>query len=202
MYNGQAISIPQPGTADPAKEDELALKPEVGLSEETVYDGKLIKVVKEIVRLPDGRERPREIVRHPGAVALVPVDDEGQLVLVRQYRRAAGKVLLEIPAGTRETDEDAETCAQRELREEVGYNAGKVERLGGFYSAPGFCTEYLDCYLLTDLHEGRDDADDDEEIEVVHMSAEEALDAIRSGEICDAKSIAGILMWMTLKRDA
>lgn len=179
----------------------MTLKPEVGVSEETVYEGKLITVVKEMVRLPDGRERPREIVRHPGAVALVPVDADGRLVLVRQYRRAAGKVLLEIPAGTREPNEDAETCARRELREEVGYDAGRVERLGGFYSAPGFCTEYLDCYLLTDLTEGRDDADDDEDIEVVHLSADEAQDAIRKGEICDAKSICGILMWMTLKRE-
>ncbi|MEO6458208.1 MAG: NUDIX hydrolase [Chloroflexia bacterium] len=179
----------------------MSLKPEVGVSEEMVYDGKLITVVKEIVRLPDGRERPREIVRHPGAVALVPVDGEGHLVLVRQYRRAAGRVLLEIPAGTREPDEDAETCACRELREEVGYDAGRVERMGGFYSAPGFCTEYLDCYLLTELIEGRDDADDDEDIEVVHLSADEALDAIRNGEICDAKSICGILMWLTLKRE-
>ena len=178
----------------------MALKPEIGLSEEIVYDGKLIKVVKEMVRLPDGRERPREIVRHPGAVALVPVDKEGNLLLVRQYRRAAGKVLLEIPAGTREPGEDAEKCAQRELREEIGYNAGKIEHMGGFYSAPGFCTEYLECYLLTELTEGRDDADDDEDIEVVNLSAEEALEAIRSGEICDAKSIAGILMWMSLKR--
>lgn len=178
----------------------MALKPEIGLSEEIVYDGKLIKVVKEMVRLPDGRERPREIVKHPGAVALVPVDKEGNLLLVRQYRRAAGKVLLEIPAGTREPGEDAEKCAQRELREEIGYNAGKIEHMGGFYSAPGFCTEYLECYLLTDLTEGRDDADDDEDIEVVSLSAEKALEAIRSGEICDAKSIAGILMWMSLKR--
>jgi 8-oxo-dGTP pyrophosphatase MutT (NUDIX family) len=182
------------------RRNDLALKPEIGLSEEIVYDGKLIKVVKEMVRLPDGRERPREIVRHPGAVALVPVDSDGRLVLVRQYRRAAGKVLLEIPAGTRELAEDAEKCAQRELREEIGFSAGKIEHLGGFYSAPGFCTEYLECYLLTELSEGRDDADDDEDIEVVHLSAEDALDAIRSGEICDAKSIAGILMWMTLKR--
>ena len=178
----------------------MALKPEIGLSEEIVYDGKLIKVVKEMVRLPDGRERPREIVKHPGAVALVPVDKEGNLLLVRQYRRAAGKVLLEIPAGTREPGEDAEKCAQRELREEIGYNAGKIEHMGGFYSAPGFCTEYLECYLLTDLTEGRDDADDDEDIEVVSLSAEKALEAIRNGEICDAKSIAGILMWMSLKR--
>ena len=179
----------------------MAIEPEVGLSEELVYDGKLFKVIKEKVRLPDGKERPREIVKHPGAVALVPVDDEGHLLLVRQYRRAAGKVLLEIPAGTREPDEDAETCARRELQEEIGHDAGSVERLGGFYSAPGFCTEFLDCYLLTDLNESRADADDDENIEVVRLSAEEAIDAIRRGEICDAKSICGILMWTTLKRN-
>lgn len=180
----------------------MGIEPEVGISEEIVYDGKLIKVVKEMVRLPSGKERPREIVRHPGAVALVPVDSEGRLLLVRQYRRAAGRVLLEIPAGTREPDEDAETCAKRELREEVGFDASQVERLGGFYSAPGFCTEFLDCYLLTELTESLAYADDDENIEVVPLSADEAIEAIRTGEICDSKSICGILMWATLKRGA
>jgi len=188
------------GQGNPAKEKYLALEAELGVSEETVYDGKLIKVVKEIVRLPDGRERPREIVRHRGAVALVPVDNEGLLVLVRQYRRAAGQVLLEIPAGTREAGEDAEACARRELVEEIGYAAGSIERLGGFYSAPGFCTEYLDCFLLTNLTEANGTADDDEDIVVARLSAEAALEAIRTGEICDAKSICGILMWMALQR--
>lgn len=178
----------------------MAIEPEVGLSKETAYDGKLFKVVKEKVRLPDGRERPREIVVHPGAVALVVVDNQERLVMVRQYRRATDSVLLEIPAGTREQGEEAEACARREVLEETGFSAGKVERLGGFYSAPGFCTEFLECYLLTDLSEGQSGGDEDENIEIEHLTFNEALDSIRRGDIRDAKSIAGILMWHNLKR--
>ncbi|HEY0070203.1 MAG TPA: NUDIX hydrolase, partial [Chloroflexia bacterium] len=159
----------------------MAIEPEVGLSKETVYDGKLFKVVKEKVRLHDGRERPREIVVHPGAVALVVVDAEDRLVMVRQYRRAADSVLLEVPAGTREPGEDAETCARREVLEETGYSAGTVERLGGFYSAPGFCTEFLECYLLTGLSEGQAGGDEDENIEIELLTFEQALDTIRPG---------------------
>lgn len=179
----------------------MAIEPEVGLSKETVYDGKLFKVVREKVRLPDGRERPREIVVHPGAVALVVVDDEERLVMVRQYRRAADAVLLEIPAGTREPGEDAETCARREVLEETGFSARRVERLGGFYSAPGFCTEFLECFLLTDLSEGQSGGDEDENIETERLTYEQALERIRTGEIRDAKSVAGILMWHSMKHD-
>jgi ADP-ribose pyrophosphatase len=177
----------------------MPIEPEVGISKEVVYDGKLFKVVREVVRLPDGRERPREIVVHPGAVALVPVDQEGRVVLVRQYRRAADRVLLEIPAGTREPDEDAEACALRELREETGLQAGHIERLGGFYSAPGFCTEFLDCYLLTDLKDNPASGDEDENIEIERLTADEALEAILGGQICDAKSICGIMLWLKRK---
>lgn len=180
----------------------MAIEPERGLSKETVYDGKLFKVIKEKVRIANGNERPREIVVHPGAVALVVVDKDDNLILVRQYRRAADKALLEIPAGTREPDEDAESCARRELSEETGYEAASVERLGGFYSAPGFCTEYLECYLMRDLKEKPGTADDDENIEIERLSTEEAIQAIRRGDICDAKSISGILMWKNLVRDA
>src|SRR4029078_11715222 len=143
----------------------MAIEPETGLGKETVYDGRLFKVVKERVRLANGQERPREIVVHPGAVSLVVVDNEGKLLLVRQYRRAADRELLEIPAGTREHGEDAESCARRELTEETGYEAPSVRHRGGFYSAPGFCTEYLECYLMTDLVEKKGVADEDENIE-------------------------------------
>jgi ADP-ribose pyrophosphatase len=179
----------------------MAIEPEVGLSKETVYDGKLFKVVKEKVHIANGNERPREIVVHPGAVALVVVDNDDKIILVRQYRRAADRVLLEIPAGTREPGEDSEACARRELTEETGYEAAKVEHLGGFYSAPGFCTEYLECYLMRDLKEKRGTADDDENIEIERLTAEEAIEAIKRGEICDAKSICGILIWKNLVRD-
>jgi ADP-ribose pyrophosphatase len=174
----------------------MPIEPEVGLSKETVYDGKLIKVYKEMVRLPDGNVRPREIVAHPGAVALVVVDDSDRLIMVRQYRRAAGRVLLEIPAGTREAGEDPIECARRETREETGYEAANIRRLAGFFSAPGFCTEFLDCYLMTGLTENPSKADDDENIEITRLTAEEAIQAIQRGEICDAKSICGILLWM------
>jgi ADP-ribose pyrophosphatase len=173
----------------------MAVEPEVGLSKETIYEGRLFKVVKEKVRIYNGKEKAREIVVHPGAVALVVVDNNGKLVLVRQYRHAAGRVLLEIPAGTREQGEDPETCAIRETQEETGYLPRKVERLGGFYSAPGFCTEFLHCYLLTDLEESRQPGDEDENIEVEHVSLDRAIAAIKSGEICDAKTICGILMY-------
>lgn len=173
----------------------MPLEPEVPISKETIYEGKIFSVYKEKVRLPDGNERPREIVAHPGAVALVVIDDTGRIILVRQYRRAADRVLLEIPAGTREHGEDPEACARREIQEETGYKAGRVEKLGGFFSAPGFCTEYLYCYLMTDLQESRLVADDDESFEEVRLTADEALEAIRSGEIEDAKSICGIMLW-------
>ncbi len=173
----------------------MAIEPEVGLSIETVYDGRLIKVVKEKVRIANGNERSREIVIHPGAVAMVVVDGDGRLIMVKQYRRATDRVLLEIPAGTREKGEDAEACARREVQEETGYAAGRVERLGGFYSAPGFCTEFLDCYLLTELTESRGQADDDENIEVERLTLAEAKAAMDRGDICDAKSICGILLW-------
>lgn len=175
----------------------MPIEPEIELSRETIYDGKLFDVIKEQVRLPDGNVRPREIVVHPGAVALVPIDNDGKLILVRQYRRAANQVLLEIPAGTRQEGEDAESCARRELREETGYAAAQITRLAGFFSAPGFCTEYLDCYLMTALREDPLSADDDENIEIARLTQGEALSAIRSGEIQDAKSIAGILLWAT-----
>jgi ADP-ribose pyrophosphatase len=173
----------------------MAIEPEVGISSETVFDGRLIKVVREKVRIANGEERSREIVVHPGAVALVVVDNDDKLVMVKQYRRAVDRVLLEIPAGTREKDEDAETCARREVMEETGYAAASVESLGGFFSAPGFCTEYLECFLLTGLTESPAQADDDENIEVERLTLQEARAAISRGEICDAKSICGILLW-------
>ena len=174
----------------------MPVEPEIELSKELVYDGKLFKVYKEKVRLPDGSERPRDIVVHPGAVALVVVDDAGRLVLVRQYRRAVDRALLEIPAGTREAGEDPVECARREVREETGYEAANIRRLGGFYSAPGFCTEFLHCYLMTGLTDNPSDGDEDENIEVEHLTVDQAIEAIKTGQICDAKSICGIMLWL------
>jgi ADP-ribose pyrophosphatase len=173
----------------------MAITPEEGLSKETIYEGRIFKVIKEQVRIHNGKVRTRDIVVHPGAVALVVVDNDGKLILIHQYRRAAGQVLLEIPAGTRELNEDPEACAVRETQEETGYRPRKVERLGGFFSAPGFCTEFLHCYLLTDLEDSRIPGDEDENIEIERFTLDEAIAAIQSGKICDAKTIAGILMY-------
>src|SRR4051794_34220528 len=147
------------------------------------FDGKLFKVDVEAIRFPNGHESQREIVRPPGAVALIVVDPEGRLLLVRQYRRPADQALLEIPAGTREPDEDAETCARREVQEETGYAADRVVHLGGFYSAPGFCTEYLECYLCTDLRESKLEGDEDEDIELSRLTPDAARAAALRGEI-------------------
>src|SRR5690348_13490372 len=147
----------------------MPIEPEVELSNDLVYDGKLFKVYKKMVRLPDGNVRPREIVVHPGAVALVVVDDNDKLLMVRQYRNAAGRVLLEIPAGTREAGEDPIETARREVREETGYEAANVRRLTNFYSAPGFCTELLECYLMTGLTENRSEEHTSELQSPVHL---------------------------------
>lgn len=182
-----------------AKQDNPPLEV---LGSRRAYAGKLLQLDVEEVKLPSGRQTSREIVRHPGAVALLVVDADGRLLMVRQYRRAANRTLLEIPAGTREAGEDAEACARRETQEETGYAPGRVQHLGGFFSAPGFCTEYLECYLCTDLSESRLTGDEDEEIELVRMTTAEAWAAAARGDICDAKTMAGLLLYEAAGRGA
>jgi ADP-ribose pyrophosphatase len=167
--------------------------PEVVLSSDVVYSGRVVKLRVDEVRLSNGRVARREVVEHRGAVALVALDADGNCLLVRQYRSAVGRTLLEIPAGTLEPGEDPAACAARELAEETGYRPGNLVEILGFYSAPGFCTEHLWVYLATDLVAERAEADVDEDIELVRASAQECVELIRSGEIRDAKSIAGLL---------
>ncbi len=167
--------------------------PEVVLSSDIVYSGRVVKLRVDEVRLSNGRTAKREVVVHRGAVALVALDADGNCLLVRQYRSPVGRVLLEIPAGTLEPDEDPADCAMRELAEETGYRPGRLVELFGFYSAPGFCTERLSLYLATELVAGRAEADADEQIELVRVPIADCVDLIRSGEIQDAKSIAGLL---------
>jgi ADP-ribose pyrophosphatase len=172
------------------------------LSTDHVYDGKIIRVDVEHVRLPNGRASVREIVRHRGAVVLVAVDDEERLLLVRQYRRPAERTLLELPAGTRETGEEAAVTAGRELEEETGFRAGQIRRLGGFFSAPGFCTEYLECYLCTDLQDSDATPEEDESFEHVRLTVAELQAAIRAGEVEDAKTLAGLTLYLTLGQNS
>ena len=164
------------------------------LQTERVYDGKLVGLRVDTVELPSGRETIREIVEHGEVVAMVPIDSENNVLLVRQYRKAAEKVLLEIPAGLVEPGESPIECARRELEEETGFAAESWDLLGGFYTSPGFCTEYIHVYLATQLSPSRSDPDDDEIIELVRVPLSKAADLVASGEVYDAKSIAGLHM--------
>ena len=165
------------------------------LESKRIHDGKIVNLRIDTVRLPDGHEATREVVEHAQAVAVVPVDAEGRVVFVRQYRLPVEAVLLEVPAGSLDPGEDPEVAAQRELQEETGFRAGRLERLTGFWVAPGYCTEYIHVYLAQELTEDRLEADDDELIEVETLSLDEALARIDSGEIEDAKSICGLLQY-------
>ena len=159
-----------------------------------IYDGRVCALREDTVRLADGRTAKREIVEHDDVVAIVAADGENRVLLVRQYRLAAQAVLLEVPAGMVDKGEDLEAAAQRELREETGYRADRLQRLTGFFVSPGFCTEFVHVFLASGLIEDPMAADEDEDIEVVHVPFEEALELVRRGEIKDGKSIVGLLL--------
>ncbi len=164
------------------------------ISSTNIYHGRVFDVRQDQVRLPNGLIATLDIVAHPGAVVLVPIDAEGNLWFVRQYRHAAGKVMLELPAGTSEAGEEIESCAHRELREEIGMAAGKLQKLGEFYMAPGYSTEYLYIFLATDLHPSPLPTDDDEFINVERMPAHQAITLAEGGQIPDAKTLAALLL--------
>ena len=159
-----------------------------------IYDGRVVNLRVDTVRLPNGKESKREIVEHSGAVAIVPMRDKETVVLIRQWRSPAGKVLLEIPAGGMEPNETPETCAARELAEEIGLVPDRLIPLYSCYLAPGYSTEIIHGFLALDLREAPEDPDEDEFVEQVAMPLDEALAAILSGEIEDAKTIAGLTL--------
>jgi ADP-ribose pyrophosphatase len=169
--------------------------PERTVERRRPYEGRLLRVRVDDVELDNGRRTTREVVEHPGAVAMLAWDGE-RLALVRQWRHAAGRALLEVPAGTIDPGEEPDTTATRELAEETDLTADTWERAPAFFTAPGFCTEYLTVYLATGLHPVDASAHpDDEDLEVVQMTLADALAAIDRGEIEDAKSIVAIL-WL------
>lgn len=164
------------------------------LHTERIYQGRLVGLRVDTVELTSGRKTKREIVEHSGVVAVVAIDFEDNVLLVRQFRKPVERALLEIPAGGIDPGEEPLQSAHRELEEETGFSAGRWESLGGFYSSPGFCTEYIYIYLASELSPGKLKAADDESIELVRIPLKKLPDLINSGEICDAKSIAGLLM--------
>ena len=167
---------------------------ETQLDTDTVYDGRIIRVRVDTVGLPGGRETVREVVEHAACVVIVPVDSNGDILMVRQYRYATGRSLLEAPAGRVEPGESPDDCAQRELQEEVGYAAGSLLPLGGFWMSPGFCTEYMHAYLAQDLAPSRMEPDDDEDISVERIPLSSAAQLVQRGDIQDAKTIAVLSM--------
>ncbi len=165
------------------------------LSSQIIYDGHAVKLRVDTVRMPSGRETRREIVEHSDCVAIVAIDANDNVLLVKQFRKPVEKELLEIPAGGIDPGEDPVTAVRREMQEETGYLPQKVERLGGFYSAPGYCSEYLYLYLATDLTPSQLYAEDTESIKLVRVPISQIPSLITSGSICDAKSIAGLLTY-------
>lgn len=164
--------------------------PEV-IASEDVFEGRIFTVSVDTVR-EGAREHKREVVRHPGSAAIVPVFDDGTVGLVRQYRHPTVKYLLEIPAGSRGEFEPPEECASRELEEELGVVAGSMEKLSEFFVSPGFCAEKMWVYLATDLTETASHPEDDEDLEIVRLSFARAFEMIEANEIEDAKTIIGL----------
>ncbi|HLE90851.1 MAG TPA: NUDIX hydrolase [Anaerolineales bacterium] len=164
------------------------------IKSETLLQGRAFKIRRDYLKTPNGRETRLEIIEHGGSVVLIPIDDDGNLLFVRQYRHAAGEDLLELPAGTRDGDEPFEACAAREIREETGMEAGKLQKIGEFYLAPGYSSEFMVVYLATELKENPLDADDDEFLQVEKIPLKKAIEMAERGEVPDAKSLASFLL--------
>ena len=170
----------------------MAESPEF-LDSKKVFAGRVFEVTVDTVREGD-QTYTREVVHHRGSAVILPAFDDGTIALVRQYRHPAVRYLLELPAGTLDDQESPEAGAARELEEELGLVAGKLEKLSEFFVSPGFCEEKMWLYLATDLTETAQRLDDDEMIEVVRLPIERALQMITDGEIEDAKTIIGLML--------
>lgn len=155
--------------------------------------GFIVDVKREIARLPDGRELDLDVVRHPGAAAVVPFLSADEVLLIRQYRHAAGGMILEVPAGKLDPGESPLDCAARELEEETGHRAGRLEPLGWIFTTPGFCDEKIHLYAAFDLVATDARPEDDEHIEPVPMPLRDAVELVWRGEIPDAKSALALL---------
>lgn len=164
------------------------------LKSEVLMKGRAFTIRRDHLKTPDGRETKLEIIEHGGSVVIIPVDENGNLLLVRQYRHATGGNLLELPAGTLDQDEDPEACAAREIREETGMAARSLKKLGEFYLAPGYSDEFMIVYLATGLSDSPLDPDEDEFLSVESIPIAEAILMAERGEIPDAKSLAALFL--------
>ncbi|MRV75939.1 NUDIX domain-containing protein [Duganella sp. FT92W] len=164
---------------------------ETRISGEIAYDGSFLKVHRDMIRLPDGKEVSREYIKHPGAVVILPVLDNGNVLLERQFRYPNDRVFIELPAGKIDPGEDHLACAKRELVEETGYTASQWDFVCTIHNAIAYSDEFLDIYLARGLVAGETQLDDGEFIETISMPLAEMLDAIRTGAITDVKTIIG-----------
>jgi ADP-ribose diphosphatase len=164
------------------------------IDSKSIYHGRVFDVRQDQIRLQNGKTMRLDIVDHPGAVVMVPIDSDGRIWLIRQYRHAARREILELPAGVIEAGENFEEGARRELREEIGMTANTIQKIGEFFIAPGYSTEFLHIYLATDLHPDPLPGDEDEFIQVVPTPAKQALELAQSEQIPDAKTLAAILL--------
>lgn len=163
------------------------------VSSQTIFEGKIVRVTVDEARLPNGRLATREVVYHPGGVAILALDTDNQVTLVRQYRYPIGQLLLELPAGKLDAGEDHLPAAKRELSEETGLEAGELTYLGCLLASPGFCTERLHMYLARDLREKESHPDEDEFLHVITMPFQQLLEQVMDGTIEDAKTVATVL---------
>lgn len=159
------------------------------------FQGKKISLFSLFFKWEDGSLSSSDIVKHPGAVALLPINEKDELILIRQWRKSTGEILIEIPAGTLEVQETPEECASRELQEEVGYKPSTLISLGGFYTSPGFCNEFIHLFLAKDLQISKLEAQDAEGIDVFTLSLEEALLWAKQGKIRDSKTLSALCLY-------
>lgn len=171
------------------------------LKSEPFFQGHVFKIRRDVLKTPDGRQTQYEIVEHNGSIIILPVDKDGNLLFVRQYRHAAGKDLLELPAGTREKDEPYRDCAAREIREETGMAAEKLEHLGDFYLAPGYSTEFMAVFLATGLRNDPLEGDEDEFLQLEKIPFSQAMEMARRGEMPDAKTLAALFLAEPVLKD-
>jgi ADP-ribose pyrophosphatase len=164
------------------------------IKSEELLKGRTFRIRRDTLKTPDGKETKLEIIEHGGSVVIVPIDDDGNVLFVRQYRHATGGDLLELPAGTRDEEEPYEECAAREIREETGMEATQLQRVGDFYLAPGYSSEFMAVFLATGLKHNPLKADDDEFLKVEKISVKDVAAMFERGEIPDAKSLAAWLL--------
>ena len=171
------------------------------LDSSIIFSGKVFEVIRRSIQYPDGRIAKFDLIEHIGAVTILPIDDQGNVYFVRQYRPAVGGMLLEIPAGTLEEGEAPEVCAQREIQEEVGMAAKNLELIGEFFLVPGYSTEYQYIYLATDLSPSKLPGDPDEYLFVEKLPLKQVMQMIREGQIKDGKTLAAFaLAWPLLEQ--